>query len=84
MSVVVEITNTANLKRAKKLLGAKSDGETLELALEKVIEEYEPQKTREQKDLPDEFFEELYSEESILADGETVRAVVAEREESRF
>ena len=34
MSLVVEITNIENLKKARKLLGAKSDGETRELALE--------------------------------------------------
>ena len=48
MSMVVEISNTSNLRRARTLLGAKSDGETLELALEKVIEVYEPKKPERQ------------------------------------
>ena len=65
MSVVVEITNTANLKRAKKLLGAKSDGETLELALEKVIQVYEPAKGLPHGDLPDEYWDDLFSEPPI-------------------
>ena len=85
MSVVVEITNTGNLERAKKLLGTKTDGETLELALEKVIEEYDPPAAgKEARELPDEFFKDLLAEESALEDGETIRAVLADREESHY
>lgn len=85
MSVVVEITNTENLKRAKKLLGAKSDGETLEFALEKVIEVCEPETLKPpREELPEEYWEDLFSEESILEAGETGRAVVSDREESRY
>lgn len=51
MSVVVEISNLANLKKAKDLLGAKTDNETLELALARVIDELEPkEKVREPED----------------------------------
>lgn len=85
MSVIIEITNTQNLERAKKLLGTKTDGETLELALEKVIEEYEPKTSEnEARELTDEFFEDLFAEESVLTDGETIRAVLADREESLY
>ncbi len=31
MSLIVELTNIENLKKARNLLGAKSDGETLNL-----------------------------------------------------
>jgi hypothetical protein len=85
MSVVVEISNPAKLKKAKDLLGAKSDSETLELALEKVIEEFEPkQSPAPEKKLPDDFFEDLFAEETNLADGESIRAILKEREESNF
>lgn len=82
MSVVVEISNPAKLKKAKDLLGAKTDSETLELALEKVIEEFKiKQSTLPDKDLPDDFFEDLLAEETNLSDGESVWAIVKEREE---
>lgn len=41
MSVVVTISNPAKLKKAQILLGAKTESETLELALEEVIEKFE-------------------------------------------
>jgi len=85
MSIVVEIVNTTNLRRAKTLLGTKSDGETLELALERIIEQYEPISPNiEREELSDEFFEDLFAEESILEAGETCQALVADREESRY
>jgi hypothetical protein len=85
MSVVVEITNPVNLAKAKDLLGAKSDSETLELALEIVIKDYESKESSASKDdLPDDFFEDLFAEKTNLHDGESVHAVVREREESNF
>lgn len=85
MSVVVEISNPAKLKKAKDLLGAKTDRETLELALERVIEELEPkQAASSEKDLSDSFFEDLFADETALTDGESVRAITKEREESDF
>ncbi len=41
MSVVVTISNEAKLNKARNLLGAKTESETVELALEKVIEDFE-------------------------------------------
>ncbi|MGB7209038.1 MAG: hypothetical protein WBD27_10290 [Pyrinomonadaceae bacterium] len=85
MLVTVEIENTANLKRARALLGAGSDSETLEMALEKVIEDYEPVKSMNASgDLPDEYWEELFSQTPILPAGSTSQAVVDERNEDRF
>lgn len=85
MPVVVEISNPAKLKKAKVLLGAKTDSETLELALERVIEEFEfKQSALPDKDLPDDFFEDLFAEETNLSDRESIRAIVKEREESIF
>ena len=80
MSVVVTISNEAKLNKARSLLGAKTESETVEIALERVIEEYESKQPVE--DLPEDFFEELFAEETNLADGETVQAVIKEREES--
>lgn len=53
MPVVVEITNQANLKKAKSLLGAESDSETLELALERVIEEFEAKNANDEAEEED-------------------------------
>jgi hypothetical protein len=80
MSIVVTISNEAKLNKVRNLLGAKTESETVELALEKVIEDFEQQQPI--KDLPEDFFDDLFSEETILADGESVRAVTKERKES--
>lgn len=53
MSVIVEITNQSKLEKAKNLLGAKTESETIEIALEKIIKEFEIEK------------ESLENEESI-------------------
>jgi hypothetical protein len=81
MSVVVEISNPANLKKAQNLLGAKTESETLELALERVIEDFESkQLTLPDEDLSDDFFEDLFAEQTNLSDGESVQAILKERE----
>lgn len=80
MSVVVTISNEANLNKARNLLGAKNESETVELALEKVIEEFESKQPV--KDLPEDFFEELFAEDTNLGDGESIQAVIEEREET--
>jgi len=80
MSVVVTISNEAKLNKARNLLGAKTESETVELALERVIEALEQNQLV--KDLPEGFFEELFAEETNLAHGESVQAVTREREES--
>lgn len=85
MSVVVTISNRVNLKKAQSLLGAKTESETLELALEKVIEEFELKKSAALKqNLPDDFFEDLFAEKTNSSDAETIQAIVEEREESIF
>ncbi len=85
MSVVVEISNPAKLQKAKDLLGAKTDKETLELALERVIEDFESKpSTSSEKDLSDDFFEDLFADETTLSDGESIQAITKEREESNF
>ena len=48
MSVVVTISNEAKLNKARNLLGAKSESETVELALDKIIEEFELKNTIEE------------------------------------
>ena len=85
MSVVVEIANQANLKKAKDLLGTKTDTETLELALEIVIKEFDPKSEPvSESDLSDDFFADLYAEETSLRNGESIEAIIREREESNF
>ncbi len=48
MSVVVEIANQTKLERAKELLGAKTESEAIEIALEKIIEEFERKEINEE------------------------------------
>jgi hypothetical protein len=80
MPVVVEISDNAKLRKAKELLGAKSESETIEIALDVTIAKFERKQSSE--DLPETFFEDLYSENTDLSDGETLQAVINEREES--
>jgi hypothetical protein len=82
MSMIVTVSNEAKLKKAKDLLKAKSNDETIELALEIVIREFEmkPQNS----DLPEGFFEDLFAEETDLSDGESIQAIIEERRESKF
>lgn len=80
MSIVVTITNEAKLKKARNLLGAQTESETVELALERVIEEFESKERSE--DLPEDFFDDLFAEEKPLTDGASIQAVIKEREES--
>ncbi len=74
MSVVVTVSNQANLKKAQSLLGARTESETIDLALEKIIEEFESkQSASPNKDLSDDFFEDLFAEKTNLSDGEPFR-----------
>jgi hypothetical protein len=82
MSTVVTISNEANLRKIKEFFGAKDESEAVELALEKVIEEFEVKQPV--NDLPDGFFEDLFAEKTLLSDGESIQAVINEREESKF
>ncbi len=81
MSVVIEIEDSAKLKRARAILGAKSDVETLELALDRVVESAEPPRTKGKKsELPDSYWEELFSE-PMISSSVIIKAVDAERED---
>ena len=82
MSIVVMVSNDANLKKAKNLLKAKTESEAIDMALEIVIRDFEEK--QKNSDLPDNFFEDLFAEKTILADGESIQSVVKEREESKF
>ncbi|MCY7377336.1 MAG: hypothetical protein LH472_15360 [Pyrinomonadaceae bacterium] len=79
MSVIVTISSKVKLNKAKHLLGTKTESETVERALEKVIEEFE--KKPSVKDLPGDFFDNLFAENTNLADGESIEAVLKERQE---
>lgn len=81
MSIVIEITNKSKLEKAKDLLGAKTENETIEIALDITIEKF-ARKQKSNNDLPDDFFEDLFSEKTSLSDGESIQAVLDEREES--
>ena len=80
--MIVTVSNEANLKRAKDLLKAGTDSETVELALEIVLRDFEEGTKKD--DLPDGFFEELFSEKTALSDRESIQTIVREREEAKF
>ncbi|HTK37350.1 MAG TPA: hypothetical protein VL325_02565 [Pyrinomonadaceae bacterium] len=66
MPIRVEILNPANLQRVRTLLGTQSDEEAVELALEKVIEDYDPATPeRLEGDLPDDYWDELFSQPKV-------------------
>lgn len=66
MSITVEISNPAILHRVRSLLGTKSNEEAVEIALEKVIEVYEPvEREQVNSDLPEEYWEELFSQPQL-------------------
>jgi hypothetical protein len=81
MSVVIEIKNTAKLKRARAILGAKSNIETLELALDMVVEGDEPDMTKQDNnELPESFWDDLFSQPQIPS-SVIIKAVEDERED---
>lgn len=85
MSVTIEISNPAKLRRVKSILRAKTDNEAAELALDKVIEDYEPtEKKTVSTDLPDEYWDELFSEKLLPREKSASQAIIEERREDRF
>lgn len=80
MSVTVEISNPAALKRVRSLLGAKSDAEAADLALEKVLEAYGP--VHQKTELPDDYWDDLFSEPQLPAD--VVKKALDQEREDRF
>jgi hypothetical protein len=81
MSMVITISNEVNLKKIKDFFGAKDESEAVEFALEKIVKEFE---AKTNSDLPDNFFENLFAEKTNLSDGESIQAIVKEREESKY
>lgn len=77
MSVVVEIADQAKLKKAKDLLGVSTESETIEIALDIAIKKIE-QKNAQTKN----YFEDLLAEKINQSDGESIQAVISERQES--
>ncbi len=80
------VLNQDRVNKVKNLLGAKTESETIEIALERVIEEFEQQQQPAlvSTDLSDGFFEDLLSERTNLSDAESIQAVINERKESIF
>ena len=79
MSTIVTVSNEANLRKIKQFLGAKDENEAVEIVIERAVKEFEQKQPA--KDLPEEFFDDLFTEETNLFDGESVQAVINEREE---
>jgi hypothetical protein len=78
MSIVVTISNEANLRKIKEFFGAKDENEAVEPVLEEVIGEFEANQLV--NDLPNSFFEDLFAEKTNLSDGESIQAVIKERQ----
>jgi hypothetical protein len=77
MSMVITISNEVNLKKIKEFFGAKDESEAVEFALEKIVKDFEAET---KSDLPDNFFEDLFAEKNYLSDGESIQAVIKERQ----
>ena len=82
MSVGVIVSNEANLKKLTQFLGAKDENEAVEIVIERAVKEFEQNQSI--KDLPEDFFDDLFAEKTSLSDGESIQAIIKEREESRF
>lgn len=81
MAMTITVSDENNLQKLKNLLGFKDESEAVEYAVEKVVKEFE--QNSQMKNLSEEYFENLFSEE-MIADGESIKAVLNEREESEF
>lgn len=80
--MTVTIKNENGLQKVKKFFGAKDENEAVEIVIEKTLKEIEQNRTP--KDLPENFFDELFAEEMTLSDSEAIKAIRDEREESKF
>jgi hypothetical protein len=84
MSVTIELSNPANLIRVKSLTGAKTNEDAVELVLEEYLKDHQqPEKKLPKGDLPDEYWEDLFSE-SMLPNNAGSQAVIDERNEARY
>ena len=82
MSMVITISNETNLRKIKQFLGAKDENEAVEIVIERAIKEFE--QNQPIKELPEDFFDDLFAEKTNLSDGESIQAIIKEREESNF
>ncbi|HMS40179.1 MAG TPA: hypothetical protein PKE69_08140 [Pyrinomonadaceae bacterium] len=82
MSMVITVSNETNLKKIKQFLGAKDENEAVEIVIERAIKEFE--QNQPMKELPEDFFDDLFAEKTNLSDGESIQAIIREREESNF
>lgn len=70
------------MQKIKLFFGAKDDNEAVEIVIEKTVREIEQKQIS--NDLPESFFDELFAEEITLSDGNSIKAVLDEREETKF
>ena len=80
--MVITVSNETNLKKIKQFLGAKDENEAVEIVIERAIKEFE--QNQPMKELPEDFFDDLFAEKTNLSDGESIQAIIREREESNF
>lgn len=82
MSMVITVSNETNLRKIKQFLGAKNESEAVEIVIERAVKEFE--QSQSVQDLPEDFFDDLFAEKTNLSDGESIQAIIKEREESNF
>ncbi len=81
MSVVIEIENAVNLRKARRLSGVSSNVETVELALEEYIKVRESKLSKRKKeDLPRSYWDDLFSQPQIPSNV-VIKAIEDERED---
>lgn len=61
MSITVEISDSSKLRKAKDLLGVKTESETIEIALEKIVEEFETKREGQENEKAIEVFDLNYA-----------------------
>lgn len=84
MSVTIELSNPANLLRVKHLTGAKTDEDAVELVLDKYLKAHEPSEgPKVPSELPDEYWDDLFSD-PVLPDSASVTRALVENREDRF
>lgn len=84
MSVTIELSDPTNLLRVKLLTGAQTNEDAVELVLEEYLKGHQQSEERSSMgDLPDEYWEDLFSERMLPSNAGS-QAVIDERNEARY
>ena len=82
MSVTIELSNPTNLIRVRSLTGAKTDEDAVEFVLEEYLKDNEPaDEVKVASDLPDEYWDDLFSDPMLSDSASVTRALIEDRED---